>query len=88
MRRAAKRDLSEPAIVDALQKLGALVYRELPVDLLVFYRGRFMVLECKTEGQPKHSRKRCKGQDDFIKATGCPVVKTPEMALTAVLGFK
>ena len=88
MRRAyaKKRDLSEPAIVAALESIGAKVYRELPVDLLVHFRGRFYCLEVKTptpSGKtPKDKRQIA--QNEFIELTGTPVVATPEAALEAL----
>jgi hypothetical protein len=84
MRRAAKRDLAEPSIVEALERIGAKVYRALPVDLLVFHRGRFTCLEVKTPGLSEHKTER-KAQREFIAETGCPVVKTAEEALREVL---
>jgi hypothetical protein len=84
-RYAAKRDFSEPEIVKALEEVGAKVYRKLPIDLLVYFRGRFHCLEVKTPGEPKHSSKRCKDQDAFIAETGTPIVKTPEEAIVALI---
>ena len=53
MRRAAKRDASEPQIVQALEAIGALVQplsgRDIP-DLLVGFRGRLHLIECKSKG--------------------------------------
>lgn len=50
MRRAPNRDKGEPAIIDALQSVGATVQqldaKGVP-DLLVGYRGRNYLLECK-----------------------------------------
>lgn len=46
-----KRDRCEPAIVAALNQAGAVTYRlsaaDLP-DLLVGYRGKYLLLECKS----------------------------------------
>jgi hypothetical protein len=86
-RYAKKVDRSQGEIVDALRDCGVLVaVIGEPVDLLTWYRGKFLALEVKTPGEPKHSKKRCERQDAFIAATGCPVVKTVSEALTAVLG--
>lgn len=53
MRRAAKRDASEPAIIAALRAIGALVQplngRDIP-DLLIGYRGRIGLIEAKSRG--------------------------------------
>jgi hypothetical protein len=88
-RKQVKRDAAEPAIVDALQAAGCLVYRELLVDLLIhrpeWGAGWFRCQEVKTPGEPKHARNRCKGQDEFIAATGTPIVKTEYEALTEAL---
>lgn len=80
MRRALKRDLSEAAIVQALEQVGALVYRmHTPADLLVQFRRIWYVLEVKT---PKARRdKRQVEQERFIALTGTPRVRTPEAAL-------
>jgi len=56
MRRAAKRDVSEPEIVSALVQCGFSVYRlNQPVDLLVGFRGKNFLVECKsgTKGYAK-----------------------------------
>jgi hypothetical protein len=87
-RRAAKRDTSEPAIVAALEKAGAKVWRlALPLDLLVGYHGRFLLLEVKSNARKPD--KRQKVQTATIAACqsgGLPVylVRTPEDALQAV----
>lgn len=55
-RRAAKRDASEPEIVSALRQCGFSVYRlHQPVDLVVGFRGRTFLVECKsgTKGYAK-----------------------------------
>lgn len=49
MRRAAKRDNSEPEIVTALTQCGFSVVRlDQPCDLLVGFRRRTFLAECKT----------------------------------------
>ena len=86
-RRAAKRDTSEPGIVEALTAAGARVWRlSLPLDLLVGYQGRFYLLECKT-GTRK--RKDQPEQDETLaecRYRNLPayVVRTPEDALQAI----
>lgn len=85
MRIAAKRDTTEPDIVDALRKVGATVTilsQRGVLDLLVGFRGKFTLLECKSPGG-----KLTEDQDKFIKIhSGCPmaVVETPEEALFAI----
>lgn len=87
MRRAAKVDGTQPAIVDALRKVGAWVLHLHQVgqgcpDLLIWNRGKYLLVECKSGG------KLNKQQVEFIAQ--CPgevaVVRTPEEALRAVLG--
>lgn len=51
MRRAAKRDISEPEIVSTLEQCGFSVCRisqENVPDLLCGFRGRTYLIECKT----------------------------------------
>lgn len=87
MRRAAKRDIAEPGIVEALEKAGCQVWRELPVDLLIhrpaWGKGWFRCAEVKTPGMNDHKKER-KKQVEFIAETGCPIVETPLQALAAV----
>ena len=69
--RRAKRDISEPEIVSALLKAGCSVYRlHQPVDLLVGFRGKNYLAECKT-GKAKPN----KNQKDFAEEwRGLPYV--------------
>lgn len=61
-RYAKKRDASEPEIVSALLQCGFSVERlDRPVDLLVGFRGRTFVVECKVDG-----KKLNKNQSDFV----------------------
>lgn len=65
MRRAAKRDTSEPAIVSALIQCGFSVYRlNQPVDLLVGHRGKNFLVECKT-GHKGYGKALNGNQQDF-----------------------
>jgi hypothetical protein len=52
MRRAAKRDTTERAIVDALRQAGCLVLQLDAFDLLVFRRGQFFMFDAKTGQGP------------------------------------
>ena len=74
--------------MEALRKIGAWVYPLHSVgggfpDLLVWNRGRYVLVECKSPGE-----KINKLQAEFIST--CPgevvVVQSPEEALTALLG--
>lgn len=50
MRRAARVDVNQAEIVDALRKVGVSVeVIKLPVDLLVCHRGETSLMEVKTE---------------------------------------
>jgi hypothetical protein len=44
---AKRRDANEPAIVDALEHVGALVLRLDRFDLLAYYRGRLFMMDAK-----------------------------------------
>ena len=88
MRRAAKVDSTQAAIVEALRKVGAWVLHLHQLgggtpDLLVWNRGRYLLLECKSPGEGINAL-----QAGFIAQ--CPgeihVCRTPEEALRAVLG--
>ena len=86
MRRAAKRDTAEPAIVAALEAIGCRVYRQLEADLLIHRAiwgdGWFRVQEVK---DPKaYTDKRQKKQAAFLAATGVSKIRTPEDALRDV----
>lgn len=92
MRRAARVDETQPAIVAALLAAGASVdVIGWPVDLLVGFQGKTVPMECKN---PKTSYGR-KGpndnQSDFLaKWRGGPVafVDGPEAALRAIGAVK
>lgn len=90
MRRAAHRDKSEPAIVDALRDVGAHVLKlsgkGVP-DLLVFFRGTWTPLEVKT---PKKDRMRgnldafTPAQKEVLAVAPYQVVETVDQALKVI----
>lgn len=87
MRRAAKRDTTEPGIVKALEAAGWTVIRISDTgapDLLAIRRGVLTALECKSPGGTLTPAQ----QTAFMRwaAAGLPVkvVRTPEEALMAV----
>lgn len=88
MRYAAKRDLAEGPILDALERVGAQVWPlDYPVDLLVRFHDRWHLLEVKT-GRGKTlaiaTDKRQAAQIEFLQLTHTPIVRTPQEALTAI----
>ena len=66
-RYATRRDENEKEIVAALESIGCTVYRlDAPVDLIVGYRARNILLEVK-DGKKTASRKQLtKAQRDFF----------------------
>lgn len=50
MRHAARTDDIQPEVIKALRSIGASVYYlKLPLDLLVCFKGRTLLVECKDE---------------------------------------
>lgn len=86
MRRAAKVDATQAAIVDALRRCGVAVECiGMPLDLLCCHRGRTLLLECKNaDGKDQIT----KGQAEFLSKWPGEVyiVRTPDEAIRAVLG--
>lgn len=79
-RYAKKRDASEPEIVSALIQCGFSVERlDRPVDLLVGYRKRCWIVECKVEGA-----KLNKNQTDFVAGWRGPEVVILRSAQDAI----
>jgi hypothetical protein len=98
--RPAHRDAAEPAIIKALEAVGASVWQlsgeDIP-DLLVGYRGRTFLLEVKTPGLEytdkrngktyKRDGKLSEGQQAFFdswRGGPCKEVFTHEEALYAI----
>lgn len=82
---AARRDENEAEIVQALTRVGAVVFRiDSPGDLLVRFRGAWTVLEIKRRGgklTPAQIESRIRtGQDP----RAIPVVETVDAALVAI----
>jgi hypothetical protein len=89
VRRAAKRDVSEPAIVEALERAGWEVHRELPVDLLCLKRAgnvvKVRLLECKSpQGKSGKARKR-KDQPEQVAFCERWEIEKPTNAQEALL---
>ena len=54
---AKSRDINEPEIVAALRQVGATVRQlDTPVDLLVGYKGRTILMEVKQPGEKKRGK--------------------------------
>ena len=61
MRYAARIDANKEQVVTALRAAGAYVWDlKLPVDLLVGYRGFTFLVEVKTDGKKKLTKKQMK----------------------------
>ena len=92
MRRAARVDANQAAVVSALRAAGARVLSLAKVgdgvpDLLVGYRGRLMLLEVKDGAKrPSKQRKTALQAQFFEEWAGMPVslVDGPEAALRAL----
>jgi hypothetical protein len=84
MRRAARNDATQDAIVEALRacSVSVEIIRK-PVDLLICCRGETSVMECKSPGGSF-----TKEQAEFLSRWPgkIHVCRTPEEALRAVLG--
>lgn len=76
----ARRDSTEPDILEALRRVGAEVIRLDAFDLLVLHRGRLHMLDCKSEGG-----KVTAGQRRLL-ARGWPLkfAETPDEALKVI----
>jgi hypothetical protein len=91
MRRAAKVDATQAAIVSALRAAGAGVLslaalgRGVP-DLLIWYRGGYLLLECKDGAKPPSHRKLTQDQQDWMAEWPgeVHVVLSPADALKAI----
>lgn len=87
MRRAAKRDTAEPAVVDAFRKAGCSVtHADQPCDLLVGLHGVTHLVEVKT-GTTGYGKGLNGNQAEWARTwRGSPVeiVRTPDDALALV----
>lgn len=81
----ARKDATQKAIVEALRAVNCEVHIVgYPCDLIVQHARWYPLwrtIECKPE---KRKRKDQPEQDEFLKRTGTPRVRTPEEALKAV----
>lgn len=84
MRRAARTDATQAEIVKALRKVGANVYVVgLPLDLLVWHRGRYLLVEVK-----EPDGRLTQTQQEFIDSWPgeIAIVRGPLEAVAAVVG--
>jgi hypothetical protein len=84
MRRAARVDANQAAIVQALRDAGAYVWViGLPVDLLVGYNGNTWLMEVKTDRKKKLTKLQF---DFFSEWTGGVLVRveSPDVALKII----
>jgi hypothetical protein len=84
MRRAARTDANQHELVEALKKIGAkCFYIKEPVDLVVGFRGRSLLLEVKRPGKPT-----TKAQEEFFATWPgeAHLVYTIDEAISAVIG--
>lgn len=86
MRKAARVDATQAAIVKALRKVGAAVeVIGKPLDLIVCFRGKTSLVECKTT-----SGRLTRYQVEFLARWpgDVHIVQSPEAAVAAVVGME
>lgn len=93
MRRAARVDATQQAIIEALRKCGFQVeFIGKPLDLLVANRHRTFLLECKSPRPDKQGGEHGLTEEQTKFLARWPgewhVVKTIDQALTVALGEK
>lgn len=95
MRRAAKIDANQPAVIAALRQIGCTVQPLHAVgkgcpDLLVGFIGGNVLLEIKDGNKPPSARLLTPDQVDWHQMWKGPVavVKTPEEAIAVVLDMR
>lgn len=88
MRHAARVDANQAQVISALEDAGARVWvLGLPVDLLVGYRGRWLLVEVKDGSKKPSAQAKTALQARFFAwASGLPtaLVDSPEAALRAL----
>lgn len=82
---AKKTDGTQADIVAGLRALGVATWIiSRPCDLLTYWKGRWLPLECKP--LKKRARKDQESQDQFVATYHVPIVRTLSEAYTAVTG--
>ncbi len=96
MRHAARIDSNQTKIIKELRRIGCFVYSLAAVgkgipDLLVGFRGRWVLLECKDGNKPKSKQALTPDQKQFLKQLDhrAPVgiVTCVEDAIETVMGL-
>lgn len=83
-RKAKRRDANEPAIIQALERVGAEVWViDRPADLMVWYRKRWTVIEVKMPHSGRFTALQSQERNEGL-AEGILVVRTPLEALEAI----
>jgi hypothetical protein len=84
MRRAARVDANQEAIVSALRAAGAYVWIiGLPVDLLVGYKGHSFLIEIKTDSKKRLTKLQADFFENWSGSTLCRI-DSPEAALRMI----
>jgi hypothetical protein len=89
-RYSTRRDKTEPEILRAISKAGADYILLDPIDVLVLYRGRIFLLECKsTRGKKATMCPKTENQEILVKR-GWPLlfVSSAEQALAAIGAYQ
>lgn len=89
MRRAAKVDSNQAAIVGALRACGAQVLSLAAIgkgcpDLLILHRGRYQLLEVKDGALVPSARRLTPAQEEFHRDWLVTTVETVESAIAAL----
>ena len=84
-RRDARTDANEAEIIEALEKVGAKVWRiKWPLDLLVAFRSTFYVLEVKTEHSKLNKNQAKVVKEMMLKGCFPGIVYSVDDALKAI----
>ena len=89
MRRASRTDSNQRELVEALKKIGAkCIFIGKPVDLLVGYRGKNLLLEVKRPDKREWKSALTQEQKNFVETWPGEVVVcySNEEAVNAVVG--
>ena len=93
-RRAARIDANQQSIVNALRKVGAVVWIiRIPADILIFYRGHWQPAEIKDGAKPPSERRLTASQradHALLPAGAIPIIESVDdaLALVARMGGK